>query len=63
MKKLLGIVVLGLIICNITYAKKNTNTWDYPFLVFDKFETKGSQDFYKFDLFFLFLSTSLRINA
>jgi len=48
MKKLLGIVVLGLIICNITYANKNTNTWDYPFLVFDKFETKGSQDFYKF---------------
>jgi CubicO group peptidase (beta-lactamase class C family) len=48
MKKLLGILVLGLIICNITYAKKNTNTWDYPFLAFDKFETKGSQDFYKF---------------
>ena len=48
MKKILGIVVLGLIICNITYAKKNTNTWDYPFLAFDKFETKGSQDFYKF---------------
>ncbi len=41
-------MVLGLVICNITYAKKNTNTWDYPFLAFDKFETKGSQDFYKF---------------
>ena len=33
MKKLLGIVVLGLIICNITYAKKNTNTWDYHFML------------------------------
>jgi hypothetical protein len=24
------------------------NTWDYPFLAFDKYKTKGSQDFYRF---------------
>jgi len=48
MKKLLGIVVLGLIICNITYAKKNTNTWDYPFLVYKGWEVKGSKNHYKF---------------
>ena len=48
MKKLLGIVVLGLIICNITYAKKNTNTWDYPFLVYKGWEAKGSENHYKF---------------
>ena len=48
MKNLLGIVVLCLIICNITYAKKNTNTWDYPFLVYKGFEVKGSENHYKF---------------
>ena len=48
MKKLLGILVLGLIICNITYAKKNTNTWDYPFLVYKGWEAKGSENHYKF---------------
>ena len=48
MKKLLGIVVLGLIICNITYAKKNTNTWDYPLLVYRGWEVKGSENYYKF---------------
>ena len=48
MKKLLGIVVLGLIICNIVYAKKNTNTWDYPFLVYKGWEAKGSENHYKF---------------
>ena len=48
MKKLLGIVVLGLIICNIAYAKKNTNTWDYPFLVYKGWEAKGSENHYKF---------------
>ena len=44
MKNFLGIVVLGLIICNITYAKKNTNTWDYPFLVYKGWEAKGSKN-------------------
>ena len=48
MKNLLGIVVLCLIICNITYAKKNTNTWDYPFLVYKGWEAKGSENHYKF---------------
>jgi glutaredoxin-related protein len=48
MKNLLGIVVLCLIICNITYAKKNTNTWDYPFLVYKGWEVKGSKNHYKF---------------
>ena len=48
MKKLLRILVLGLIICNITYAKKNTNTWDYPLLVYRGWEVKGSENHYKF---------------
>ena len=48
MKKLLGIVILSLIICNIAYAKKNTNTWDYPFLVYKGWEAKGSENHYKF---------------
>jgi len=48
MKKLLGIVVLGLIICNITYAKKNKNTWDYPLLFYKGWEVKGSENHYKF---------------
>ena len=48
MKKLLGIVVLGLIICNITYAKKNKNTWDYPLLAYKGWEIKGSDNHYKF---------------
>ena len=29
-------------------ARKSTNTWDYPFLAFDKVGTEGSQDFYQF---------------
>ena len=48
MKKLLLIVVLGLIICNITYAKKNKNTWDYPLLFYKGWEVKGSENHYKF---------------
>ena len=44
MKKLLVIVFLGLIICNITYAKKNKNTWDYPLLAYKGWEIKGSEN-------------------
>jgi len=47
MKKIFIIFCL-LLFTNIANAKKNKNTWDYPLLAFDKFETKGSQDFYKF---------------
>ena len=47
MKKIFIIFFL-LLFTNIANAKKNKNTWDYPLLAFDKFETKGSQDFYKF---------------
>jgi len=48
MKKLLGILVLGLIICNITYAKKYKNTWDYPLLDYRGWVIKGSENHYKF---------------
>ena len=48
MKKLLGIMVLGLLVCNITFAKKNRNTWDYPLLVYKGWEIKGSDNHYKF---------------
>jgi hypothetical protein len=49
MKKIFIIFCL-LLFTTITNAKKNKNTWDYPLLSFDKFETKGSQSFYKFQL-------------
>ena len=41
-------MVLSLIICNITYAKKNKNTWDYPLLFYQGWEVKGSENHYKF---------------
>ena len=47
MKKIFIIFCL-LLFTTITNAKKNKNTWDYPLLSFDKFETKGSQGPYKF---------------
>ena len=49
MKKIFIIFCL-LLFTTITNAKKNKNTWDYPLLSFDKFETKGSQGSYKFQL-------------
>jgi len=48
MKKLLGIVVLSLLVCNITFAKKNKNTWDYPLLEYSGWVIKGSENHYKF---------------
>jgi len=48
MKKLLGIVVLGLLVSNITFAKKNKNTWDYPLLEYSGWVIKGSENHYKF---------------
>ena len=32
MKKLLGILVLGLLLSSNAYANKNKNTWDYPLI-------------------------------
>ena len=49
MKKIFIIFCL-LLFTTITNAKKNKNTWDYPLLLFDKFETIGSQGSYKFQL-------------
>ena len=48
MKKLLGIVVLGLLLSGNAFAKKNKNTWDYPLLVYKGWEIKGSDNHYKF---------------
>ena len=48
MKKLLGILVLGLLVSNITFAKKNKNTWDYPLLEYSGWAIKGSENHYKF---------------
>jgi len=47
-KKLLVIVVLGLLVSNITFAKKNKNTWDYPLLEYSGWVIKGSENHYKF---------------
>ena len=48
MKKLLGIVVLGLLLSSNAYANKNKNTWDYPLLVYSGWVIKGSENHYKF---------------
>ena len=48
MKKLLGIVVLCLLVCNIAFAKKNKNTWDYPLIDYRGWVIEGSKDHYKF---------------
>jgi hypothetical protein len=36
------------LVCNITFAKKNKNTWDYPLLLYKGWEVKGSENHYKF---------------
>jgi len=48
MKKLLGIVVLGLLWNNVGFAAKNKNTWDYPLLEYSGWIIKGSENHYKF---------------
>ena len=48
MKKLLGIVVLGLLLSGNAFAKKNKNTWDYPLLAYKGWVIKGSDNHYKF---------------
>jgi hypothetical protein len=48
MKKLLSIMVLGLILSSNAYAKKNKKTWDYPFSYYGKYRVEGSKDFYNF---------------
>ena len=49
MKKVFLIVGLFfLIFNNISYAKKNKRTWDYPFLDYKEWEVKGSENHYKF---------------
>ena len=48
MKKLLAIVVLGLLLSGNAFAKKNKNTWDYPLLAYKGWEIKGSENHYKF---------------
>ena len=48
MKKLLGIVVLGLLLSGNAFAKKNKNTWDYPLIEYSGWVIKGSENHYKF---------------
>mgnify|MGYP000327130587 CR=1 FL=1 len=49
MKKIVLIIGLSLFFFNNTsYAKKNKNTWDYPFLDYKEWEVKGSENHYKF---------------
>jgi len=48
MKKAIVIIVLGLLVSNITFAKKNKNTWDYPLLEYSGWVIKGSENHYKF---------------
>ena len=49
MKKIVLIVGLFILFFNNTsYAKKNKNTWDYPFLDYKEWEVKGSENYYKF---------------
>ena len=48
MKKILAILVLGLLLSGNAFAKKNKNTWDYPLLAYKGWEIKGSDNHYKF---------------
>ena len=49
MKKVFLIIGLFLLIFNnISFAKKNKRTWDYPFLDYKEWEVKGSENHYKF---------------
>ncbi len=48
MKKLLAIVVLGLLLSGNAFAKKNKNTWDYPLIEYSGWVIKGSENHYKF---------------
>jgi len=47
MKKILTVIFI-LIFSTSAYAKKNKNTWDYPFLAYKEWEIKGSENHYKF---------------
>ena len=48
MKKLIVIIVFGLLLSGNAYAKKNKNTWDYPLLDYRGWVIKGSENHYKF---------------
>jgi len=48
MKKLLGILVLGLLLSGNAFAIKNKNTWDYPLIEYRGWVIKGSENHYKF---------------
>ena len=48
MKKLLAVLVLGLLCISNAYAKKNKNTWDYPLIDYRGWVIEGSKDYYKF---------------
>jgi len=41
-------LVLGLLWCNVGFAAKNKNTWDYPLLEYSGWVIKGSENHYKF---------------
>ena len=47
MRKIILIFCL-LIFTNVANAKKNKNTWDYPFTYYKKFEVEASKDAYEF---------------
>ena len=47
MKKII-IVIFLIIFSTSSYAKKNKNTWDYPFLAYKEWEIKGSENHYNF---------------
>ena len=43
------VIFLFLTFSSNAYAKKNTNTWDFPFYYYQKFKIEGSKDAYKFE--------------
>jgi len=48
MKKVILILIAGLLLSGNAYAKKNKNTWDYPLLEYSGWVIKGSENHYKF---------------
>ena len=43
------LLLLIVLMTGCGYAGTNKNTWDYPFLLYDKYKVNGSKTFYRFE--------------
>ena len=47
--KTFALLLLMFLMMGCSYAGKHKSTWDYPFLHYDKYEVKGSNNFHRFE--------------